>query len=436
MRYNITLNERLTAHRNPVFLSPEKSFYNPFDRGFVNNLIEFFMPSWIWCCISSDKQPTIGEIVRKEFPDGIKNSILTKPKNGVKNKAVNSSYEPIDARDSTIENTHDGDEEERKIGDTDIDESVDLRYDIEAICENSICPKFDRSRLYNWNKARFYSVIDIIGHPMIQKAKAVLVKHLHSLQQKEMREEAENGPENDDEDTDSEAEEEEEESEDDEFELHGPGVRQIPGPNKSNQFRQGANIPSKEDILSGYAQNVEIREKYFNDAEKKLTSELEKEELRKEKEAFMKTLKNQRDTMLVMLGYDDQVDDTIRRRVSIPENVEPDAFIIDDDDEDDEEDDNNDEEGEQDNDEGEQDNDEGEQDIEAEEQPSQDIEQSNIEIDEEEGLDDTENDQIHQNNDKDEIEEPSNEAENDLIEVKQEDKVDIENGGEINELVN
>lgn len=44
MKYNVTFTERLNAHKNPVFMTPHHQFYNPFDRGFVNNIIEFFMP--------------------------------------------------------------------------------------------------------------------------------------------------------------------------------------------------------------------------------------------------------------------------------------------------------------------------------------------------------------------------------------------------------
>lgn len=34
MRSNITISERMTCHKNPVFLSPDSTYYNPFDKGF------------------------------------------------------------------------------------------------------------------------------------------------------------------------------------------------------------------------------------------------------------------------------------------------------------------------------------------------------------------------------------------------------------------
>jgi hypothetical protein len=138
MRHNITLHERLIAHKNPVFLSLERKFYNPFDRGIVNNLVEFFMTSPICCCISGNNEPTMSEIVRKEFPDGIKNSVLTKPKTQRARTSTSPSYEPIE-RDSTIEGAQDDDgDEEMKVGDADGEDGKDLRYDIYAIYDNSI----------------------------------------------------------------------------------------------------------------------------------------------------------------------------------------------------------------------------------------------------------------------------------------------------------
>lgn len=44
LRDNITITERVNAHKNPVFLQPGSTFFNPFDRGFVTNAKEFFIP--------------------------------------------------------------------------------------------------------------------------------------------------------------------------------------------------------------------------------------------------------------------------------------------------------------------------------------------------------------------------------------------------------
>lgn len=75
-------------------------------------------------------------------------------------------------------------DEENKIGDAvaETDSNKDLRYDIDAIIENSICPKYDKSKYYDWGTAQFYSVIDIIGHPMHKQAKMVLIRHLQRLE--------------------------------------------------------------------------------------------------------------------------------------------------------------------------------------------------------------------------------------------------------------
>lgn len=80
--------------------------------------------------------------MRTEFPDGIKNSVLSIPKSKTKeeNKITEQSYEQI-ARDSNV-GTATGDEEslgeERKIGELHTERGTDLRYNIDAIIENSI----------------------------------------------------------------------------------------------------------------------------------------------------------------------------------------------------------------------------------------------------------------------------------------------------------
>jgi hypothetical protein len=197
LRDNITIVERITAHKNPVFLRPNNTFYNPYDRGFSKNLIEFFMPCILFCFLPKGEYARAGEIIREEFPDGIKNSVLLKPKHKTQeqNKKTEGSYEEI-VRDSTLGTAHEGDydndDEERKIGDEQTDRDSDKRYDIDAIIENSILPKYDPSKLYNWYHSRFYSVIDIVGHPMHNAAKIALSRHLQRLQAIEMQQARQN----------------------------------------------------------------------------------------------------------------------------------------------------------------------------------------------------------------------------------------------------
>ena len=251
-----------------------------------------------------------------------------------------TSYERI-ARDSTIEASHENEDEENKVGDTDFDETQDLRYDIDAIIDNSICPRFDRSKLYNWHTARFYSVIDIIGHPMYMKAKDVLVKHLSKLQQIEARQIAENGPEPDiASDSENEAEnddevegEESESSDSDDLELQAQNLKQLPSPNKTGPFRYGNHLPSKDDILNSYTESVKLRQKYFDDIAAKLTTDEEKQKLEVEKATLMKNLAHQRDVMLAKLGYSDSNNDDLQRRASLSDTADQNAFMISDDDE-------------------------------------------------------------------------------------------------------
>ena len=44
LKKNITITERVAAHKNPVFLTPKNQFYNPYDGGFMKNALEFFIP--------------------------------------------------------------------------------------------------------------------------------------------------------------------------------------------------------------------------------------------------------------------------------------------------------------------------------------------------------------------------------------------------------
>ena len=255
-------------------------------------------------------------MIRNEFPDGIKNSILSRPKSFRKDpKTTNQSYEKL-ARDSNIDGPEVDEEnlEERKIGDVISERGKDLRYDIDAIIENSICPKFDRQETYNWYTARIYSVIDIIGHPMHQLAKLVLEKHLERLQKIE----AEQQDQMIDDDTDSDNseiynEEEEEESEDEELNeefknLKEGEMKSIPKPAPtssaatSGPFKYGDNVPTKEQILEQYNSMVEFRTNQFHEMEKNIKDNAELQNFMIQKKEFFEKMEKQKNEMLEQIN--------------------------------------------------------------------------------------------------------------------------------------
>jgi len=41
---NLTTNERINAHRYPHFTRSDRSYFNPFNRGLVSNVMEAFSP--------------------------------------------------------------------------------------------------------------------------------------------------------------------------------------------------------------------------------------------------------------------------------------------------------------------------------------------------------------------------------------------------------
>jgi hypothetical protein len=103
MKSNITIAERISAHKNPVFLTPQSIFHNPYDRGLKKNILEFLIPCPLFCCLPKGDNSNFGELIRDEFIDGIKNSVLTHPKNIKRdqNRATEASYEEI-PRNSTV----------------------------------------------------------------------------------------------------------------------------------------------------------------------------------------------------------------------------------------------------------------------------------------------------------------------------------------------
>lgn len=268
---------------------------------------------------------------------------IPRSKNKEENKTLGNNYEKI-ARDFTLEGTQDGDEEEgRKIGDNVADENKDLRYDIDAILENSICPQFDKHRLYNWYTARFYSVIDVKGHPMLKPAKAVLERHLKRLQQIEKEQmEQMAGP--DDNDDDTEGEESEDDSEDEE---DVPGTNYgitashaLPKPSGSSPgthgpFKYGNSLPTKEQFLEQYEKVKMFRAKQFEEMEKALDNEEDKQNLNKERIVFFKQLEYQRDQQLNNLNS--MIQESKQGRASIPSQEDEEAFKIDDEEDDGEE---------------------------------------------------------------------------------------------------
>jgi hypothetical protein len=158
--------------------------------------------------------------------------------------------------------------EERKIGDNPTDRSKDLRYNIDAIIENSVCPKFDKNKLYNWNTARIYSVIDIIGHPMHKQAKIVLSRHLQRLQMIEAQQAENNiGQEETESEDFPEGEESESSGEFDEESLQREANAQIksiprPGSNSSGTsgpFKYGNQLPTKEQVIEQYNNTLVFR---------------------------------------------------------------------------------------------------------------------------------------------------------------------------------
>ena len=421
LKSNITMSERLSIHKNPVFIDGKGGFFNPFDRGFTKNWIEFFMPWWLCCCLPQNKDETFSEIVKKEFPDGIKSSELLIPrsKNLEENKTVGNNYEKI-ARDSTLEGSQDWDDEEegRKIGDTVADKNTDLRYDIDAILENSICPTFEKHKLYNWYTARIYSVIDIKWHPMYKQAKEVLKRHLKRLQQieKEQMEQIDRSNNNDDNDT--EGEESEDDSEDEEMPGTNYGISSshaLPKPSGSSPgthgpFKYGNSLPTKEQLLEQYEKVKLFRAKQFEDMEKRLENEEEKQNLNKERIAFFKQLEMQKDQQLNSLNI--AIQEAKQGRISTSSKEDEEAFKIDNEEEDDAEGEEEEEEEEVENsDENEK---EGEE-IEYKEQTEKEENQPNL-ID----LDD--NDEVHKEDKDDKNSE--NEDQDDNSVRKQEDDKD------------
>jgi hypothetical protein len=201
-------------------------------------------------------------------------------------------------------------EEEHKVGDNLTDRSKDLRYDIDAIIENSVCPKFDKRGLYNWNTARVYSVIDIIGHPMHMQAKIVLSRHLQRLQMIEAQQ-AENNNEQEELDSEDypEGEESESSGEFDEEALQREAnaqIKGIPRPGSksagiSGLFEYGNQLPSKEQVIERYDSTVILRQQQFVEFEGKLEEE-QKEEFYLQKEQFFKQLFQQKEEMLLRIS--------------------------------------------------------------------------------------------------------------------------------------
>jgi hypothetical protein len=209
-------------------------------------------------------------------------------------------------------------EDEHKVGDNLTDRSKDLRYDIDAIIENSVCPKFDKRGLYNWNIARVYSVIDIIGHPMHIQAKIVLSRHLQRLQMIEAQQ-AENNNEQAEVDSEDypEGEESESSGEFDEEALQKEANAQIkgiprPGSNSSNISglnKYGNQLPSKEQVIEQYDKTVIFRQQQFVEFEARLEEE-KKEDFYQQKEQFFKQLFQQKEEMLLRISdRNSQVDE-------------------------------------------------------------------------------------------------------------------------------
>lgn len=273
-------------------------------------MIEFFIPCPLFCCFPRGDNSKFVDTLKKEFPDGIKNSILTKPKSmkGMEN-AEDQSYEQL-ARDSTVgaSNPDEENNEENKVGD--LEQSKDLRYNIDAIIENSICQKFDRNRLYNWHTARVYSVIDILNHPMHGPAKKVLTRHLERLQKIEAEQQLNNTT--SDEETDGsgiyEEEEEESESEDEELNeqlrnIRAAKVKAIPRPSASSApppsgaFKYGNTLPTKSQVIDQYNTMVDFKIREFNQMEAKIPEE-QKAEFHRQKDQYLTNMKSQKDELL------------------------------------------------------------------------------------------------------------------------------------------
>lgn len=245
-----------------------------------------------------------------------------KPEKQKENRTLEASYEKV-ARNSTIEGTQDeiedelAEDEENKIGDTQTERNSDMRYDIEAILENSICPKFDKSKIYNWYTARFYSVIDILGHPMHRQAKMVLSRHLQRLKAIE-DEHRKHNPENE---LSSSSEGESSSSDDEEFDIEmrardrlrlEGSAQKLPKPQpgatmNSGSLGQARKQPSKEDVMKQYRNMLAYRNKQFEAMEAGLTTEDEKKEFNKEKERFFKHLEAQKDEMLRRVSGDSPI---------------------------------------------------------------------------------------------------------------------------------
>jgi hypothetical protein len=56
-------------------------------------------------------------------------------------------------------------------------------FNLDSIIENSCLPRFYWSHTYDWNMTRLFSIVDLDSHPMKEKAKVIIQKHLSRMQQ-------------------------------------------------------------------------------------------------------------------------------------------------------------------------------------------------------------------------------------------------------------
>lgn len=172
---------------------------------------------------------------------------------------------------------------------------------------------------------------------MLKKAKQVLERHLKRLQQieKEQMEQMAGADDNDD-DTEG---EESEDDEDDEDDIPGTNYgitssHALPKPSGSSPgthgpFKYGNALPTKEQILEQYDKVRMFRAKQFDDMEKRLDNNEDKQNLNKERIAFFRQLEYQRDQQLSNLNL--MIEESKQGRASVPSQEDEEAFKIDDD---------------------------------------------------------------------------------------------------------